>query len=156
MNMYDSLFSPSCVLNEQVARQLFELMPDGQIVMAIVDKEGHYWPNDTEAFSKLHLSESFLTELQHKIDDGHEPVISQVDDCSIIAAQLCTEKTRCGYILMALPQHSPEATLVNGDLIEIVLSQINLIARLIEKNNLLYELQVKHFNAHVQRQTLVN
>jgi hypothetical protein len=150
MDMYDSLFSPSCVLNEQIARQMFEILSDGGPVMAIVDRDGHYWPSDSEGFSQLNISESYMKELQAKIDDGSEPIVTQVDDCSIIAAQLATERTNCGYVIIALPQYSPESTLININLIEMSLSLIGLIAELIEKNNLLYELQMKQFNLYGQ------
>ena len=148
MDMYDSLFSPGSVLNEQIARQIFDILPEGGPVMVITDKDGNFWPSDSERFSKLNISESFLKEIRTKIDDGAEPVITQVDDCSIIATQLATEQTNCGYVIVALPQYGPESTLINTDLIEILLNQINLIAKLIEKNNLLYELQMKQFSVY--------
>lgn len=150
MDMYESLSSPSCVLNEQVARQMFEVLTEQGPVMVIVDREGHYWPSDSERYSKLNISELFLKELAAKIDDGVEPVVTQVDDCSIVAAQLATERTDCGYVLIALPQYSPESTLANIDLIEILLNQVNVIAKLIEKNSLLYELQMKQFSTYSQ------
>jgi len=150
MDMYDSLFSPGSVLNEQIARQIFDILPEGGPVMVITDKDGNFWPSDSERFSKLNISESFLKEIRTKIDDGAEPVITQVDDCSIIATQLATEQTNCGYVIVALPQYGPESTLINTDLIEILLNQINLIAKLIEKNNLLYELQMKQFSVYGQ------
>ena len=150
MDMYEVLSSPSCVLNEQIARQIFEVLPDEGPVMLIIDRDGHSWPSDSEKFSKLNISESFLKELRTKIDDGAEPVVTQVDDYSIIAAQLATEQTNCWYVIIALPQYSPESTLINIDLIEILLNQINLIAKLIEKNNLLYELQMKQYNVYGQ------
>ncbi len=155
MDMYDSLFSPGSVLNEQIARQIFDILPEGGPVMVITDKNGNFWPSDSERFSKLNISESFLKEIRTKIDDGAEPVITQVDDCSIIATQLATEQTNCGYVIIVLreesqglPQYGPESTLINTDLIEILLNQINLIAKLIEKNNLLYELQMKQFSVY--------
>ncbi|MHC4482108.1 MAG: hypothetical protein ACYSW4_01025 [Planctomycetota bacterium] len=150
MDMYESLSSPSCALNEQVARQMFEVLTEQGPVMVIVDREGHYWPSDSERFSKLNISELFLKELAAKIDDGVEPVVTQVDDCSVVAAQLATERTDCGYVLIALPQYSPESTLANIDLIEILLNQVNVIAKLIEKNSLLYELQMKQFSTYSQ------
>jgi len=156
MDIYDSLFSPSCVLNEQVARQMFEVLSEQGPVVVIVDRDGHFWPSDTERFSKLNISESFLKELQTKVDDGAEPVVTQANDCSIIAAQLATERTNCGYVIIALPQYSPESTLINIDLIEMLISQIGLIARLIEKNNFLYELQMKHFDMHSRSEIASN
>jgi hypothetical protein len=148
MNMYDSLFSPSSVLNEQLARQVFEILPDRGPIMVIIDKDGHFWPSDSEGFTKLNIGEPFLKELCTRIDDGAEPVVTQTDDCSVIAAQLATEKTNCGYAVIALPQCNIESALVNIDLIEILLNQVGLIAKLIEKNNLLYEHQMKQFNLY--------
>ncbi len=145
MNLHESLSSPSFMLNEQVARQVFEILPEQGPILLIMDRDGHSWPSDSEEFAKLNISEPFLKELCAKIDDGAEPVITQINDCSIVAAQLATERSNCGYMIIALPQYGPESTLINIDLIEILLSQFSLIAKLIEKNNLLYEVQMKHY-----------
>jgi hypothetical protein len=69
---------------------------------------------------------------------------------------LATEQTNCGYVIIALPQYSPESTLINIDLIEILLNQTGLIAKLIEKNNLLHELQMKQFSLCGQCETASN
>ena len=156
MDIYDSLFSPSCVLNEQIARQIFDILPEQGPIMVIMDRDGNCWPSDSEEFFKLNVGESFLRELCAKIDDGVEPVITQVNDFSIIATQLATEQTNCGYVIIALPQYSPESTLINIGLIEILLNQISLIAKLIEKNNLLYELQMKQFGLYDQDEMASN
>jgi hypothetical protein len=156
MDIYDSLFPPGCVLNEQIARQIFDILPERGPIVVIMDGDGHCWPSDSEKFSKLNVGEPFLRELCAKIDDGDEPVVTQANDCSVIAAQLVTERTKCGYVVVALPQYSPESTLANIDLIEILLNQIGLIARLIEKNNLLYELQMRQFSAYNQGETPSN
>ncbi len=156
MDTYDSLFSPSCVLNEQIARQIFDILPEQSLVMVIMDRDRNYWPSNSEEFSKLNISESFLRELCAKIDDGAEPVVTGTNDCSIIAAQLATERTNCGYVIIALPQYSPESTLINIDLIETLLNQICLIAKLIEKNNLLYELQMKQFSMYSRNEAPSN
>ena len=156
MNMYNSLFSRNCLLNEQVARQIFDILPEQGPIIVIMDRDAHFWPSDSERFSKLDMGEPFLKELCDKIDDGAEPVVTQADDYSVVAAQLATEQTNCGYVIIVLPQYSPESTLINIDLIEILLNQIGLIARLIEKNNLLYEHQVKQYSAHPQTVTASN
>jgi hypothetical protein len=147
MNLHESLSSQSFMLNEQIARQVFEVLPEEGPILLIMDRNGHSWPSDSGKFAKLNMSESFLKELCAKIDDGAEPVVTQINDCSIVAAQLATERSNCGYVIMALPQYNPESTLINTDLIEILLSQFSLIAKLIEKNNLLYETQMKHYRA---------
>ena len=156
MDMYDSLFSRSSALNEQIAREVFDILPERGPIIVIMDRDGNCWPSDSEEFSRLNISESLLRDVCDKIDDGAEPIVTQVNDCSIIAAQLATEHTNCGYVVIALPRYSPESTLVNVDLIEMLVNQINLIAKLIEKNNLLYELQKKHSSTYGQSETSLN
>ena len=150
MNIYNSLFSDNSVLNEQIARQIFDILPEQGPIMVITDRHGHFWPSDSDRFSKLNIGEPLLKELCDKIDDGVEPVVTQANDYSLIATQLATEQTKCGYVIIVLPRCSPESTLANIDLIEVLLSQVGLIARLIEKNNRLYEHQVKQYRAHPQ------
>ena len=156
MNLHESVTSPGFVLNEQIARQVFEVLPEQGPILLIMDGEGHSWPSDSDEYAKLNISEQFLKELCAKIDDGAEPVVSQINDCSIVAAQLATERSKCGYVIIALPQYNSESTLINIDLIEMLLSQLGLIAKLIEKNNLLYEVQMKHYRMCNQSETASN
>ncbi|GAG34800.1 unnamed protein product, partial [marine sediment metagenome] len=88
MDTYDSLFSPERLLNEQVARQVFNILPEHGPVMVIMDRDRNCWPSDSERFAELNIDESFLMELCAKVDDGDEPIITQAEDYSIIAAQL--------------------------------------------------------------------
>lgn len=156
MNLNKSLYSGVFMLNEQVARQVFELLPDQGPILIFMDIEGNYWPSDSEEYAKLNISESFLKELCAKIDDGAEPVITQINDCSIVASQLATERSNYGYVIIALPQYSPESTLINMGLIEMLLSQLGLIVKLIEKNNLLYEVQMKQYRVLGQSEIALN
>jgi hypothetical protein len=156
MDMYDWLCSPSGALNEQIARQMFEVLPEGGPLVVILDAEGHFWPSDSERFACMNIGESFLRELRSRIDDGVEPVVTQIDDCSVVVTQLATERTHCGYVMIALSQYSPESTLANIDLVEVILNQIGLIARLVEKNNLLYELQMKQFSVYSEGEAVSN
>jgi hypothetical protein len=148
MDMFDSLMSVTCRLNEQLGRELFDVLPENGPIIAIINRDGNCWPSDSERFSRLNISENFFKELCAKVDDGEEPVITEVNECSIIASQLITDKTNCGYVIVALPGYSTESDLANINLVEIMLIQIGLIAKLIEKNNLLYELQMKQFSEY--------
>ena len=156
MNLNGSLSSNVFMLNEQVARQVFDVLPDKGPILLIMDKDGNYWPSDSEEYVKLDISEPFLRELCSKIDDGAEPVVTQINDCSIVASQLATERSNCGYVIIALPRYSPESTLINIDFIEILLSQLNLIVKLIEKNNHLYEVQMKQYRVCGQSEIASN
>ena len=104
----------------------------------------------------MNISHSHLRDICARIDDGIEPVISAEDQVSIVGAQLATDKTKCGYVFIVLEHYSPESTLANIDLIEILLNQVRLIARLIEKNNLLYELQMKQLSEYRSCETAGN
>jgi len=156
MNLKESLTSEVFMLNEQVARQVFEILPEQGPILLIMDRDGHSWPSDSEKYAKLNISDLVLKELCAKIDDGAEPVITQINDCSLVGAQLATERNNCGYVIIALPQYGPESTLMNIDLIEIMLSQLGLIVKLIEKNNLLYEVQMKHYRMCYQSEVVSN
>ena len=156
MDMYESLFSPGGGLSEQIALQVFETLPEEGPLVVIMDRQGNCLPSDSEEFSKLDIRESFLKELCAKIDDGVEPVITQMEKAGIIAAQLATERTNCGYVVIVLPQYTPESILININVIETMLNQIGLIAKLIEKNHFLYELQMKHYNMYSQGERVPN
>ncbi|MGB2807408.1 MAG: hypothetical protein WBC22_06695, partial [Sedimentisphaerales bacterium] len=92
----------------------------------------------------------FLKGLCTTIDDGAEPVVTQVNDFGVVAAQLATEETNCGYVIIALPQYNSESTLINIGLIEMLLNQIGLIAKLVEKAEQAYELQTKQLGMYSQ------
>jgi hypothetical protein len=150
MDMYEPLTSKSYDLNGQIVDELKEIMPEQGPILAILDMQGNCWAHDHERFTALRIGETFLKELCAKIDDGAEPVVTQSDDFSIIGSQLATERKNCGYVLIALPQYSPESTLINIDLIEMLLNQIELIAKLIERSNHFRECSVKPYSAYVQ------
>jgi len=156
MEMYKSLFSHGLILTERIARQIFEVLPEQGPIVVIMDTDGNSQPSDPEEFTRLNISESFLKEVCAKIDDGAEPIITSSNDCSVIATQLATEQNNCGYVFIILPHYSPESTLVNIDLIEMLLNQIGLIARLIEGNNLHYEAQMKHYRVCGQSEIALN
>jgi hypothetical protein len=158
MDTLGSAYSQDCVLSEQIARQIFDILPEEGPVMVIVGLKGSYWPSDAEGFTNLGITDGFIKDLCAKVDDGDEPVITQVNDFSVVATALATERTNCGYIILALPNYSPESTLANITLVEILLSQVGLIAHLIEKNNLLYERQMKQLVTcgHVDSDSILN
>ena len=126
-------------INGQIAGQIFETISEHGPVMVIWDRQGHCWSSDAKRYSELNIDDLFFCQLLAKVDDGDEPVISQTDDVSIIGAQIATEQTNCGYVIIAFPKSSPESVIANTDLIEMLINQINLIARLIEKSNKLYQ-----------------
>jgi hypothetical protein len=156
MEIYDSLFSPNRVLVEQIAKELFEVLPEGGPVILILDRDGGLWVSDSDRFSRLKVEEWFLTELRCRIDDGAEPVVTKAGDCSLVGAQLSTGVGHCGYVVIALAHYSPESTLINIDLIETLLNQVGLIAKLVAKIHQLNELQAKHFSIYGRSELVSN
>jgi hypothetical protein len=145
MDTCDATSGATHMLNEQIARQVFDVLPEHGPILVIMDRDGNCWPSDSEEFARLSLDDTLLRDLRSKVDDGAEPVITQVGDTSVTIAQLATDRTNCGYLVIALPRYGPESTLANIDLVEALLSQITLIARLVEKANLLNQSHLNSF-----------
>ena len=150
MDICEPQLSRSSVLNEQIAGEIFDILPEDGPIVIIVGRDGNHWVSDSANFSRLNIHESFLKGLCTTIDDGAEPVVTQLNDFGVVASQLATEETNCGYVIIALPQYNSESTLINIGLIEMLLNQIGLIARLVEKNGLAYELQMKQLGMYSQ------
>ncbi len=145
MNISSSASVSPFSLNDQFCRRLFELLPDEGPVLVLMDRDGHCWPSDSKRFAALKLTEAFLKELCAKVDDGDEPIITPARDCTLVASQVATDNTVCGYMIIILPHYSPESALANIDLIEIVLNQFDLIAKLTESVHLLNERRIEHY-----------
>jgi hypothetical protein len=137
------MFLANSALSGQLASRIFDILPETGPMMVIMDRQGSSWFSDCEEFSKLNIDVLFLKELCDRIDDGVEPIITQVDDISITAGQLATEQSKYGYVFIVLPRYNPESTLININLIEALLNQTALITDLVEKNYQLREIQTK-------------
>jgi len=156
MDTYDTMFSASYVLNEQIARQVFEVLPEQGPIVAIMDRDGNCWPNNSEEFTRLSLNEPPLADFRAQVDDGVEPVIAQVEDVNVVVAQLATEQTNCGYVVVALPRRNAKLTAAEVDLVEALISQISLVARLVEKNGQLTQARAKYYGADCTEACLTN
>ena len=143
MDICQSHVSQVSALSKQIAQEIFEILPeDGPIVM-LIGRDGNRWLSNSTKMSELDIDESFLKRVCAKIDDGAEPVITRIKDFGVVAEQLATEQINYGYVIVALPQYSPESVLINIGLIEMLLNQINLIARLVEQNDVVLSVSDK-------------
>ncbi|MFZ0034448.1 MAG: hypothetical protein WAK60_05615, partial [Sedimentisphaerales bacterium] len=79
MDIGDWLVSPSCILDEQIAKQIFDVLSEQGPIMIIMDRDDHCWVSNCERFSKLNISEPFLRELCAKVGDDTKPVITQTN-----------------------------------------------------------------------------
>lgn len=156
MDINKSLYCPDFILTDQITRRIFEVLPESGPLMVIMNTQGKSHVSNPEDFFKLNISESFLQDICIRIDDGAEPIITNINDCSIVAGQLATEQSNFGYVFIVLPQYNPESILGNFDLIEMLLNQANLIAELVEKNNVHYEVRQKDFWVFSQSEAAFN
>jgi len=148
MDMYDAMFSAGYTLNEQVARRVFDALGENGPLLAIMDRSGNCWASDPEAFDQMCPGQTVLENLWAQVDDGLEPAVTQVGDKSVATAQLATEHTNCGYLVLILACRDAQWTQAAMDLAEALFSQIALVARLIETSSLLSDTQVKCYSAY--------
>ena len=148
MDMYDAMFSASYTLCEQIARRVFEGFGECGPILAIMDRSGNCWASDPERFDRMHPGETILVDLWSTVDDGSEPAVAQVGNTSVATAQLATEHTNCGYMVLILASEDAEWTQANMDLVETVFNQVSLVARLIETSSLLSDTQVKCYSIY--------
>jgi len=156
MDICKPQFSSDLILTKEIARQVFEVLPESGPLIAIMDINGNIQVSNPEEFANLNISESFFQEVCVSIDDGEEPVITNSNNCTIVAEQLATEESNCGYVFVILPEYKPETILSNIDLIETLLNQIGLIAQFVEKNKLHCEVQMEHYRLYSQSEAVLN
>ena len=142
MDICDMKFSTGEVLVEQIARQLFEALPEQGVAVAIVGHDGVCRQSSPEEFARLGLDETVIAELRARVDDGVEPVVIHLGDASVTMGQLTTDRTDCGYAVVAVSRCAAKPVVSDITLLEALLGQISLIARLIETNRLLLKTQI--------------
>lgn len=135
MDTFDAMLSTRCALHEQLAREVFDRLPEAGPLVAIFDRAGNHWASDSEAFARLGSTETLLEDVRIRVDDGVDPVTVQIGETHLTVTQLATEQTNLGYALVALPQGA--ATPPSIDLVEALLAQIGVVARLLERNEAL-------------------
>lgn len=141
--IFDSLFASNGMLTEQIAREVFTLAPSYGLFLVIADNDHNYWCSDESQYAHFFGDDTQIQHLCERIDDGHDPVVSQVDDCGVVATQLTAGQKNCGYLIAVLTDCTPESTLAIIHIIEFLLAQIDLIGKLIDKNNQLHHTQLK-------------
>jgi len=146
MDMYESLFSAESVLNEQIARHVFESIGQEGPLMIIVDRDGHTWPSNSEHFSEFHLSVDLLSSFCSRIDDGGDPIDIAIDGNRVVGCQLSTESVNCGYLFMIIDKQMSKQDNLLVSLMEMLFNMTRLVANLIERNNRMYEQQIRQIN----------
>jgi hypothetical protein len=133
----------------KIAQMVFDSFGDTDIVIAIIARSGSYVSNRLDIFERIFAERSLLDELCRRVDDGCEPLISQIDGYFVAASGLSsgfdgigsTSSPLVGYAIMLLPacsfgqsEHLDFGFDSAHHFIEIILEQFSVIAGLIEQN----------------------
>jgi len=138
------------MLNEQLARIIFDFTgPDGPLV-AILDPDGPCMASDESVFEQIFADELLVEKIRASIDDGDDPLIVPVGGYTIIATQLIAEDVNCGYLIVALENGDSGSKLPNSGLVELLVNQFTAIASLAAKNNRLHHMQLKELSLRMQ------
>lgn len=143
MNVYETMATVGETLGEQIAGEVFETLSENGPVLSLMDRQGHCWSSDPAKLTSLGLDQALLDDLLAKIDDGAEPAVAQVGETTLVGGQLATDRTNCGYLVLAVARGSSEWTPLNFDLVETVFGQVTLVARLLEDKRLVKEIQAR-------------
>jgi hypothetical protein len=118
----------------QIAQAVFDGFDNTDIVVAILNRSGSYVSNRLDIFERVFAEQRLLDELCRRVDDGQEPLISQIDGYLVAACGLSSGFDGIGYAIMLLPGDSFGKSFEHLDFIEIILEQFSLVAGLIEQN----------------------
>jgi hypothetical protein len=144
------------VLSEQVARQVFESLPEQGVVVAIIGPDGTCRQSNSEEFARLGLDKTVIADLRARVDDGAEPVSARLGEASIAMVQLAGERSNLGYVIVAVPRCAAKSVAPDITLLEALLGQISLVARLVERNGSLAEAQAGYIKGLEASQNCLN
>lgn len=133
-----SKVSEAFSFKEDIVGLIFDNIPDDSPLVVIVDKKKKIHASDGEKLANLGVENYLLLSICAHIDDGAEPVVVEDGNCTIVGSQLRTENVNCGYVMVLVDgKFDKTSEFVALTLVEMILQQANVIASLLEKNELL-------------------
>ncbi len=132
MDVYDTMVTADQTLIEQIVAEVFDTLSESGPILNVMDRHGRCWSSHPNKLETLGLDQDLLGDLWAKVDDGAEPAVAHIGDTTVVGAQLATERTHYGYLLLAVSRGNAEWTPINFDLVEALFGQITLVFRLIE------------------------
>lgn len=145
--IYKELFDSSHLLTEQIRGHLFSLVgPDGPVLVVVDTERRLQTTHPSKVGFLLGENARALDEMCSRLDDGEDPLVIKVKGGCVAATQLATERVHCGYLLIFLEGYTPETVSANMHLVELILTQAELICELVEKNNQLHRLRLVHLS----------
>ena len=137
----------------KIARTVFDCFQDSDIILTILDRTGSYVSNKVDVFEQVFSRQELLDNLCGRIDDGCEPLIAQLGDYSVAATGFSANGSFGGYAVMLLPGCNLEKAIGCTDFIEIILSQITLLADRVVQDSQIPGLA---YEAQLQTESILN
>jgi hypothetical protein len=132
MNLFDAISTSNDLVTGHIASQIFSVLPEDGPGLAIIDRHGHRYTSEAELLAAQGITDETIKDLCSRVDDGCEPVITKAGETTVVASYLSTDRCNYGYAFILLKDYCPVAAMANIQLIETVLAQMNLVARLTE------------------------
>jgi len=133
MNLFDAISMLSDTVTGQIASSIFSVLPEDGPAIVVIDRHGNRYASEPEVMAAWGITDEIVKDLCTRVDDGVEPVITRAGAHTLVGTHLATDRCNYGYAMIVLKNYCPVAAMANVDLIETILAQINLIARLTEK-----------------------
>ncbi|AQT68667.1 hypothetical protein STSP2_01836 [Anaerohalosphaera lusitana] len=146
MDVFSSLFSFSPMVVEQLMGELKESLPEDGLFVVIRDEDGNWWSSEESESGAVSEFGGELELLCGRIADGYDPVVCELGDKIAAGRQLEGEEITCGYVFVMVDRDQVGSAEGVNSLIEMVLNQICMGVRLIEKNNRLHHDRLKQMS----------
>ena len=132
------------LLNHQIANQVFDCITDGGPLVVITDGQGNCWPSDGDRHAAIFAQNHSLDHIIGRIDDGDDPVINDVNGVAVIGSQLEVSEGHRIYVIISFEKHTNESLVRNIELVEMIVSLMNVAGQLIDANNRLKHQKSKY------------
>src|SRR6056297_2694798 len=101
MDIFESLFSSSHMLNEQLMGELRDVLPEDSISVAIMDQEGNLWASDEASIEQAMIADQ-IDAIRGRIDDGDDPLVIERGSLLVAGTELAGENVSCGHVFLII------------------------------------------------------
>ena len=129
MEPCDTVMPQGSRVMERVAQDLIDIMPEEEVALVFIDRQGNWWSNRPDAPFGAKGDESLINSLIVRIDDGDDPAVVHTGDVCVVASQVSRDHMQWGHVMVVFPKRSVETANLNLDLADLVLRQTNLLAQ---------------------------
>jgi hypothetical protein len=133
MNLFDAISTSNDLVTGQIVSNIFSALPEDGPALVIIDRHGHRYTSEPDAMAVRNITDEAIKDLCARIDDGFEPIITKSGETTLVGTHLATDRCNYGYALLLMRNYCPVSAMANIALIETILAQMNLVARLTER-----------------------